>query len=63
VGIPKVPRIWRKRAHNEPGSDFVPQDVDLSSVRLIEPPITIKRPASEADPIPVEAAPPPNPEV
>ncbi|HEX9543790.1 MAG TPA: metallophosphoesterase [Pyrinomonadaceae bacterium] len=59
IGIPKVPRVWRKRAHDEPGSDFIPDDVDLRWPALIEPPITIKAPASEAEPIQVEAAPAP----
>jgi hypothetical protein len=57
IGIPKVPRVWRKRAHDEPGSDFVSVDVDLRSPELIEPPIHIKRAPSEAAAIPVEAAP------
>jgi hypothetical protein len=58
IGIPRVPRVWRKRAHDEPGSDFVPDDVDLRSPELIEPPINIKRaPAEAGAPIPVEAAP------
>ena len=58
IGIPKVPRVWRKRAHDEPGSDFIPDDVDLGSPRLIEPPINIKRgPDGVGAPIPVDAAP------
>lgn len=57
IGIPKVPRVWRKRAHDEPGSDFVPGDVDLSSPQLIEPPIHIRRAPSEAAAIPVKAEP------
>ncbi len=55
IGIPKVPRVWRKRAHDEPGSDFVPVDVDLTSPRLIEPPIHIMHASSEAAPIPIDS--------
>lgn len=54
IGVPKVPRFWRKRAHDEPGSDFDAADVDLRTPELIESPITIKRPPTEAAPIPVE---------
>ncbi|MGI8835026.1 MAG: metallophosphoesterase family protein [Pyrinomonadaceae bacterium] len=54
IGVPKVARYWRKRAHDEPGSDFDAADVDLRTPELIETPITIKRPPSEAAPIPVE---------
>ena len=57
IGIPKVPRVWRKRAHDETGSDFVPDDVDLRSPELIEPPINIRHaPAEAVAPVPVEAA-------
>jgi hypothetical protein len=59
IGIQKVPRVWRKRAHHEPGADFIPQDVDLSEAELIESPIHIKRAPAVAAPIPVEAAPGP----
>ncbi|HKP46414.1 MAG TPA: metallophosphoesterase [Pyrinomonadaceae bacterium] len=56
IGIPKVPRAWRKRAHDEiPGSDFDAADVSIRVPKLIEPPITIKRPPTEAAPIPVES--------
>ncbi|HVQ36338.1 MAG TPA: hypothetical protein VMS31_02320, partial [Pyrinomonadaceae bacterium] len=60
VGIPKVPRVWRKRAHDEAGSDFIPEDLDLSEAELIETPIHIKRaPLDPGAPIPVEAPPHP----
>ena len=55
VGIPKVPRAWKKRAHDEPGSDYVPVGVDLHTPELIETPIHIRRAPSKAAPIPVEA--------
>jgi hypothetical protein len=58
IGIPRVPRMWRKRAHDELGSDFIPDDLDLSEAELIEPPIHIKRaPDQGGAPIPVETAP------